>query len=416
MMHFFKAWMSARRRKANQLARAQRPPQPELLENRVALAAAHGLANGLLDAPPPQANNPYVEVRVVGNPHNDASQDSSQSHVEVRVVGNPHNDASQDSSQSSEGADAPGQAEAKASKPATAESSDQPDAAASAPEPVAKSDQVTADQNDTSPMTSPSATTPSSDNAPAGKKAVEQERSAQAPAVTDSQTSSAEAPSAPTNGSGLRTPEAPAAVAEASGRPSISEAATVRPEAALTAAQDQGGSGLQLTLALETPAAGTPPPAAASQPVDSSALSGIRPAAAVPSFTPPLPLLPQPAAVPVQAVADAEPAAPEATAPSGGGQAAAIDAALAPQGADLLTPVLPIEAFDLAADWQQVREQTRAALDRLLSLAKAAGPWSWLAGGTLLAVGAEVVRRRAARARRRRAANWPEVIPPNGLV
>jgi hypothetical protein len=393
MMHFFKAWMSARRRKANQPARAQRPPQLELLENRVALAAAHGLAMGLLDAPRPQANNPHVEVRVVGNPHNDASQDSSQS---------------------SEGADARGQAEAKASKPATAESSDQPDAAASAPEPVAKSHHVTADQNDTSPTTSPSATRPSSDNTLADKKAVEQERIAQAPAVTESQTSSAEAPSADTNVSGLRTPEAPAAVAEASGRPSISEEATVRPEAAPTAAQ--GGSGQQLALAPETPAAGTPPQAAASLPVGTSALSGIRPVAAVPSFTPPLPLPPQRAAVPVQAVAGAESAAPGATDPSGGGQVAAIDAALAPQGADLLTPVLPIEAFDLAADWQHVREQTRGALDRLLSLAKAAGPWSWLAGGTLLAVAAEVVRRRAARARRRRAAHWPEVIPPNGLV
>ena len=70
-----------------------------------------------------------------------------------------------------------------------------------------------------------------------------------------------------------------------------------------------------------------------------------------------------------------------------------------------------------AADWQQVRDQTRAALDRLLSLAEAAGPWSWLAGGTLLAVAAEVVRRRrAARARRSAPARWPEVIAPNGLV
>jgi hypothetical protein len=90
---------------------------------------------------------------------------------------------------------------------------------------------------------------------------------------------------------------------------------------------------------------------------------------------------------------------------------------LTPKGADLQTPILPIEPFALAADWRQVRDQSRAALDRLLCLAEAAGPWSWLAGGTLLAVATEVVRRRrAARARRSAAAGRPEVIAPNGLV
>jgi hypothetical protein len=91
--------------------------------------------------------------------------------------------------------------------------------------------------------------------------------------------------------------------------------------------------------------------------------------------------------------------------------------ALAPQGADLQTPVLPIEALELATDWQQVGDQTRAALDRIFSLAGRAGPWSWLAGGILLAVAAEAVRRRrAARARRPAPADWPDVIAPNGLA
>jgi hypothetical protein len=465
MMHFFKAWTSALGRKANRPAAARRPPQLELLENRVVLSPGHGLAKGLLDAQPPRTGNPHAEVRVVGNPHQDASEDAPPA---------------------SEGADASGPAKAKASKPttiessqpATIESSDQPDAAPSSPKPATRGHQAAGEQseaapalsplttkqspgrsaaeeqgpagenNDASPALSPSATKHSRGSSAVEEKGVGQEASAQAQAVTESQTSPAEVSSAGTNGNGRRTPQALAVAENASGNSATSEEAAVPEETAPVAGQDQDEPGQQVAPASAAPAAGRTTPPQATPPVDTSASSTIRPAAVVPSFTAPLPVPLPPAAVAVQAMAGGESATAPLTAsavavdlvlgagpgsavegvrivPLGGGglppgvaddgEVPAAEEALAPQGADLQTPVLPVEAFERAADWQQVRDQTRAALDRLLSLAESAGPWSLLAGGTLLAVAAEVVRRRAARARRPAPGGWPEVVAPDGL-
>lgn len=83
-----------------------------------------------------------------------------------------------------------------------------------------------------------------------------------------------------------------------------------------------------------------------------------------------------------------------------------------PEVADLQVPVLSVGGMEI--DGRPVLEQTRAALDHLLALAEAAGPWTWLAGGALLIVAAEAAQRRR-RAARLALGAWPEVLAPSGL-
>jgi hypothetical protein len=99
-----------------------------------------------------------------------------------------------------------------------------------------------------------------------------------------------------------------------------------------------------------------------------------------------------------------------------GEEAVGAENPLAPQGADLQTPVLSAGILDFAANWQQVAAQTLAVAD-LLSLVEEAGPWTWVLGSVLLVGAVEAARlRRRRQAQQAASAGWPEIIAPSGLA